>query len=154
MLLDATGSEITVVYKNQLARKLRSDNLEATFMVSSMINPPQGGEYKPLSGDLFPEEYPFNWNEKFTYSYFWYKYYLTQRNIFSLAKRPIYVNYEVLSNVFATNVIDFSAADIYELNNTEMDRETFESLLESQNEHTFAAFYLRYQQMIAMFKTE
>ena len=40
ILLDATGSELTFVYKNQFLRKFRSDKLEATFMVSNMMNPP------------------------------------------------------------------------------------------------------------------
>lgn len=40
ILLDATGSELTFVFKNQFIRKLRSDQLEATHMVSNMMNPP------------------------------------------------------------------------------------------------------------------
>lgn len=46
ILLDATGSELTFVYKNQWARALRSDQREATFMVSNMMNPPQGEEWR------------------------------------------------------------------------------------------------------------
>lgn len=46
-------------------------------MVQGMINPPQLG-YKPLSGDLFPESYPFNFarihDKK---GYYWLKYYIS-----------------------------------------------------------------------------
>ena len=55
ILLDPTGVELTFIYKNQLARKLRTDMPEARMLVSQMMNPPQGGQYKPLAGDLFPE---------------------------------------------------------------------------------------------------
>lgn len=46
-----------------------------------------------------------------------------------MAKRPQYVNYEVLSHAFATRVIDLSQADIFEIKNTEMKREDLERLL-------------------------
>lgn len=42
VLLDQTGSELTFVYQNQMQRKLRADPTEATYMIQSMINPPQG----------------------------------------------------------------------------------------------------------------
>jgi len=77
-------------------------------MVSNMMNPPQGEEYRPLPGDLVPEEFPFPYSDIFSYNYFWHKYYLTQRSFFAIAKRPQYVNYEVLCNSLATKVIDFS----------------------------------------------
>ena len=93
------------------------------------MNPPQGEDYRPLPGDLFPETYPFDYKEMFNYRYFWNKYYITQRSIFALAKRPQYVNYEVLSHAFATRVIDLSQADIFEIKNTEMKREDLERLL-------------------------
>jgi len=76
-LIDATGSELTFIYKNQFFRKLRADSPEATFMLSSMVNPPQGGEYRDLPGDLFPEQYPFDYNRIFNYNYFWLKYYIS-----------------------------------------------------------------------------
>jgi hypothetical protein len=38
--MDVTGSELTFVFKNQMQRKLRSDQLEVTFMVGNMLNPP------------------------------------------------------------------------------------------------------------------
>lgn len=147
MLLDATGSEVTFIYKNQFLRKLRSDQLETTLMVSNLVNPPQGGEFRPLPGSLFPEEFPFNYSEIFSYNYFWHKYYLSQRNMFALAKRPHYVNYEVLSNVMNGNVIDFSKADIYELKNTEMSREIFERVLFANNEFSLEKFAMRHKQM-------
>ena len=77
ILLDPTGSEITFVYKNQLTRRLRADQTEATFLISSMINPPQGEMYKPLTGDLIPEEYPFDFSRIFDYNYFWIKYFIS-----------------------------------------------------------------------------
>ena len=82
-------------------------------MVSSMINPPQGGEYRPLPGALMPETFPFDYSEMFNYGYFLNKYYLTHRNLLAFAKRPTYVNFEVLTAVLNTNVVDFSNAEIY-----------------------------------------
>ena len=108
-----------------------------------MHNPPQYG-YKPLSGCLFPSEYPFRYgaiHDK--YSYFWLKYFISQTSFFALPKRPIYVNYEVLINAMNMNVIDFSEADIHELRSHSMTDEEMEKLLELQNEYTFDKFSLR-----------
>lgn len=77
-------------------------------MVGSMINPPQGENYRPLPGDIIPETYPFRYTRLQKYNYFWLKYYITQRTFFAFAKNPHYVNYEVLLNALNTNVIDFS----------------------------------------------
>ena len=95
------------------------------------MNPPQGGQYKPLAGDLFPEQYPFEFERIFDYNYFWLKYYISQRTFFAIPKRPIYVNYEVLCNSLATNLIDLSQADIHQLNNENMTIEELEQLLET-----------------------
>lgn len=129
ILLDATGSEVTFVYKNQALRKFRSDQTEVTLMISNLMNPPQGDEYRPLLGECFPETYPFDFKECFTHRYFWNKYWLTQRNCFAIAKHPQYVNYEVLSNVMAARVIDMSKCEIYELQNDDMTLEELERLL-------------------------
>jgi hypothetical protein len=88
-----------------------------------MMNPPQGEDYRPLPGELVPETYPFDYSNIFNSTYFWHKYYLTQRSFFALAKRPIYVNYEVLNNALSTRVIDYSQAEIYEIRNSEMQKE-------------------------------
>lgn len=58
VLLDPTGTELTFVYKNQGARRLRNDKPEQTMMIAQLVDPPQGPDFKPLSGDLFPTEYP------------------------------------------------------------------------------------------------
>ena len=131
ILLDPTGVELTFIYKNQLARRLRTDMPEARMLASQMMNPPQGGQYKPLAGDLFPEIYPFEFERIFDYNYFWLKYYISQRTFFAIPKRPIYVNYEVLCNSLATNLIDLSQADIHQLNNENMTIEELEQLLET-----------------------
>lgn len=99
---------------------MRSDQLEATFMVSNMMNPPQGKDFKPFFSETVPEAFPFDYAEIFNYRYFWKKFYLSQRSFFALAKEPHYVNYEVLCNALSTRVIDYSQADIYELRNSEM----------------------------------
>ena len=66
-----------------------------------------------MSGSLFPTTYPFNYQEIHDeFSYYWLKYFISQTSFFSLPKRPIYVNYEVLINAMNMNVIDFSHADI------------------------------------------
>ena len=56
-------------------------------MISNLANPPQHGEYRELVGDLFPEEYPFEYSRIFDYRYFWLKYYMSQRNIFAIPKK-------------------------------------------------------------------
>lgn len=88
ILLDPTGTELTFVYKNQFLRKMRQDSVERTLMISNLANPPQNnGEYRELVGDLFPEEYPFDYSRMFDYRYFWIKYYMSQRNIFAIPKK-------------------------------------------------------------------
>ena len=77
ILLDQTGTELTFVFKNQMTRRLRSDQTEATFLISSMVNPPQGPQFRPLLGDLVPETYPFDFNRMFDHHYFWLKYYIS-----------------------------------------------------------------------------
>ena len=103
--------------------------------------------YKPLTGDLIPEEYPFNFGRIFDYNYFWIKYFISQRSFFAIPKRPIYVNYELLCNSVATNVIDFSEADIYELQNENMSEKELENFLSVHNEYDFDKFALRHMQM-------
>lgn len=96
ILLDPTGTEATFVYKNRFARKLRNDNLETTVLIQGLANPPQGKEYVPLKRELFPEHYPFNFERINDLNYYWMKYYISQHMFFALAKRPNYVNYEIL----------------------------------------------------------
>lgn len=130
--MDATGSELTFVYKNQRVRRFRSDETEVTRMVSTLMNPPQGNdEFRTLPGKLFPEQFPFNYAELFEPYYFWNKYYITQRNCFAISKYPQYANYEILCNSLATRVTDLSQAEIYQLNNEEMTTEELERVLES-----------------------
>lgn len=112
-------------------------------MVQGMINPPQLG-YKPLSGDIFPDTYPFNFariHEK--KGYYWLKYYISQTTFFSIPKNPVYANYEVLVNALNQNVIDFSHADIHELKSDNMTEQELWSLLELHNQYSFDRFALR-----------
>lgn len=87
ILLDPTGTELTFVFKNQLTRKLRADRPEVTLMIQQLANPPQGDEYRELVGDLFPEEFPFEYSRIFDYRYFWIKYYMSQRNLLAIPKK-------------------------------------------------------------------
>lgn len=103
---------------------------------------------------MFPETYPFDFNRIFDYNYFWLKYYISQRTFFALPKRPMYVNYEVLTNAFNCNVIDFSEAEIYELKNTEMSMEELEHVLTLTNEYSFEKFAVRWYQMHNLEKLE
>ena len=143
ILLDPTGSEVTFIYKNRFARKLRNDKLEETILVQALCNPPQGKEYVPLKGQLFPEEYPFNFQIIDDWNYYWLKYYVSQHMFFSIAKRPHYVNYEVLWNVFSTKTIDFSQAKIYQLKTTQMQPFEVEFILETLNPYSFLNFSKR-----------
>ena len=60
VLMDPTGTELTFIYQNQFFRRLRNDRPEQTLMIHQLVNPPQGDQYMPLAGDLFPEQYPIN----------------------------------------------------------------------------------------------
>lgn len=136
VLLDPTGTELTIVFKNEWLRKMRQDSVERTMVISNLANPPQQGEYRELVGDLFPEEYPFDYSRIFDYRYFWIKYYMSQRNLLALAKKPTYVNHEVLNNAFATKIIDLSQAQIFQIKNTEMSKEELEDFLEEENQYS------------------
>ena len=111
-------------------------------MVQGMHNPPQLG-YKPLSGSLFPQEYPFDFRKSHGYDYFYLKYFISQNSFFAIPKRPFYANYEVLVNALNMNVIDFSHAEIHELNSASMTNEQLEKLLELQHEYSVDKFALR-----------
>ena len=88
---------------------MRAEATESTFMVSTMVNPPQGSQFKQLTGNLLPTSYPFNYNDMYlTRNYFWLKYYVSQRTFLAIPMRPTYANWEVLINVMNTNVIDLS----------------------------------------------
>lgn len=126
---------------------MRQDAVERTLMISNMANPPQHGEYRELVGDLFPEDYPFDYARIFDYRYFWLKYYMSQRNVLAIAKKPTYVNYEILCNAFATRIIDMSKVELYKLKNTEMSREELEVFLEEENQYTITKFAERYHKI-------
>jgi hypothetical protein len=88
ILMDPTGTELTFVFKNQLARRFRQDVTERTIMIAHLANPPQGdNEYRDLVGDLFPQEYPFDYSRIYDYRYFWLKYHMSQRNFFAIPKK-------------------------------------------------------------------
>jgi hypothetical protein len=52
--MDPTGTELTFIYKNQVFRRFRNDKPEQSILISQLVDPPQGDEFKPLSGELFP----------------------------------------------------------------------------------------------------
>lgn len=116
-----------------MTRKLRADQTEVTMMVSQLCNPPQGENFRPLVGEIFPQEYPFAFDQIFNYHYFWLKYYVSQRTYFAIPKRPMYVNYEALTQAFSSQIIDYSEAEIYELQNESMSEQELEKLLSLQN---------------------
>ena len=82
-----------------------------------------------------------------SFTYFWLKYYISQRSFFAIPKRPIYVNYEVLCNAISTEIIDYSAAEIWQLQNDEMTLPEFEELLTLHNEYSTENFALRFYQL-------
>ena len=77
--MDPTGTELTFIYKNAFFRRFRNDKPEQTIMIAQLVDPPQGDDYKPLSGDLFPTEYPIKNAEELRNqgSFFFKKYYIT-----------------------------------------------------------------------------
>ena len=57
-------------------------------MVQQMGDPPLGrDEYRELKGNLFPDEYPFDYARLFDVKYFFLKYYMSQRNFFAIPKK-------------------------------------------------------------------
>jgi len=53
--------------------------------------------------------------------FFWLKYYMSQRNMFAIPKRPIYANLEILCNAFGQKIIDLSQATIYKIKASEIE---------------------------------
>ena len=88
-------------------------------MIPQLVDPPQGGYFKPLVGDLFPTNYPLTDEDKMGLSYFYRKYYITQRLFFSFAKKAMYCNYEVMVNALNQKIIDLSEAEIVLVRSTE-----------------------------------
>lgn len=132
--MDPTGTELTFIYKNQMFRRFRNDKPEQSILISQLVDPPQGGQFKPLAGELIPTEYPIpNSEELLNYGYFFRKYYITQRLFFSFAKRPQYCNYEVMIKAFTQNIIDLSQADIVLLKTSESNPEEFEKFISQQH---------------------
>ena len=62
---------------------------------------------------------------------------------FTLAKKPIYANYEILVNVFNTKSIDLSEVKIYDLDSAGMSKTELEKYLYASNEYTREKFILR-----------
>ena len=67
--------------------------------------------------------------------------------MFSIPKKMIYCNYEVLTQAMATNIIDFSKADIYELQNHEMTDGELEKFLSLMNDYTTPSWVHRAEQI-------
>jgi hypothetical protein len=147
ILADPTGTELTVIYKNRAIRRFRNDVLEDVIPIQQLQNPPQGPEYVPLSGQLFPDKFPFHYDDLFDFHYYWHKYYLTHYNFFSMAKEPIYVNYEVLVNAFNQQLLDYSKAKIYDIKNTAMSRRQLEQVLGKANQYTREKFLARHEEL-------
>lgn len=101
------------------------------------MDPPQGGDFKPLSGDLFPTKYPLtnpdSIRNKGLSSYFFKKYYITQRLFFSFAKQAQYCNFEVMVNALKQNIIDLSQAEIMLLKTSESSPKEFEEFIMKQH---------------------
>ena len=62
-------------------------------------------------------------------SYFYRKYYITQRLFFSFAKNPTYCNYEVMVNALNQKVIDMSKADVVLMKTSESSKDDFEKFI-------------------------
>ena len=66
---------------------------------------------------------------------------------FTIPKRPDYVNYEVLCNVFSGKTIDLSEANIYAINNNEISESELRDFLQDQNNYTKKALFEANQNM-------
>lgn len=130
--MDPTGSELMFIYQNQFFRRMRNDKPEQPVLIQQLVDPPQGGHYKPLPGDKFPTTYPVDFEDIFSTggpSYFYRKYYITQRLFFSFAKKPMYCNFEVLVNALNQKVVDMSKADVVLVKTSESSRDDFERFI-------------------------
>ena len=88
ILMDPSGTELTFIYQNQFFRRMRNDIPERTLMISQLIDPPQGDDYMPLAGDLFPKYYPISkTDEIFDKGYYFRKYFITQRMFMTIPKK-------------------------------------------------------------------
>ena len=56
--MDPTGTELSFIYKNAVFRRFRNDRPQTDMLISQLADPPQGDDYLPLAGDLFPTKYP------------------------------------------------------------------------------------------------
>lgn len=117
ILLDPTGTELTFVYANQISRRLRNDSTELSMLISQCTDPPQGEDYVPLAGYLFPTKYPVtdlaelrSWG-----SLLFRKYYITQRQYMTFFKKSQYCNFECLIHAFNNQILDLSKAKLYHL---------------------------------------
>lgn len=111
------------------------------MMITHLANPPQADEYVPLVGQIFPEQYPFNFEFATNkYAYFFRKYYQSQSQFFAIPMRPIYANYEVLCNGFNTKIMDLSMAETYEIDTEALGQKNLEKLLDEMNLYSLEKF--------------
>lgn len=85
---------------------------------------------------MFPKTYPFDPKDPFStggMSYFYRKYYITQRLFFSLAKKPMYCNFEVMINALNQKMIDLSKAEIVMIKTSISNRNDFEKFIMQQD---------------------
>lgn len=82
---------------------------------------------------MFPEKYPFDYADLKEGDQYWFKYYISQRTFFAFKKQATYQNFELLTNAFATKVINFEQAEIYQLKTNELDNPNLKTLLKTQN---------------------
>jgi len=64
------------------------------------------------------------------------------------------VNYEVLCNALATNIIDLSQAPIYKLQTSGIPRNELEEYLMSQNQYSPQKFKQRYEKINKIYELE
>jgi hypothetical protein len=108
--LHKDGETITVIYENQLWRKLKEDPVEETFHIPSLINPEEREDVLPLKGDLFPRS--LDYNEDKPRGWAWMKYYRTPRNYLVIPKNSNYMNEEVMIKAMEGVMIDTSKKNI------------------------------------------
>jgi hypothetical protein len=101
-------------------------------MIPQLTDPPQGADYKPLAGDLFPTKYPLE-ERKGEIGYFYRKYYISQRLFFSFPKKAQYCNFEILTHAFNQNIIDLSQANIQMIKTSATKQADFEKFISNQD---------------------
>eukprot|EP00331_Platyophrya_macrostoma_P026640 CAMPEP_0176442712 /NCGR_PEP_ID=MMETSP0127-20121128/21988_1 /TAXON_ID=938130 /ORGANISM="Platyophrya macrostoma, Strain WH" /LENGTH=183 /DNA_ID=CAMNT_0017827797 /DNA_START=246 /DNA_END=797 /DNA_ORIENTATION=- len=117
------GETLEIVYMNKFWRKLKNDDLANLYYIPTLVTPQTDENTKPLTGDLFPEEYPYS--DINPTGYAWTKYYRNPNSYFLLPKYANYVDYELLVAAFSGKMIELTKQNTVEIDHDKKERYEF-----------------------------